>query len=158
MLYDRYEPAAQSVLDGVNSLFVVANAYQGASTFYMDPRLSFVGAYCLDTPQYGMATKDGTLPQGEVTIASHSAPIPLIDQLLTDIRTTAGEIIRYNSTSAAAAAAARGSVDIALTTASAASAHRLSFATRTRNIRMLWSVFGRSPGHRDARGEVVADA
>ncbi len=142
-LFGEYELAAQSVLEGSSTLMIIANAYHGASTFYMDPHLAFAGAYCMDTPLYGVATKTGCLPAGSISIASHPAPIPLVNELLHG-NTEAAEIVRYPSTAAAAAAAAAGAVDAALTTAPAASRYGLAFATRTRTIRMLWSVFARA--------------
>lgn len=154
-LHERYEAAAQSVLDRASSLLVVANAYHGISAFYMEPRLAFAGAYCFDTPHYGIATRSGKLPRGPVTVASHPAPIPLIAQLLQDRDVAVRDIVHSSSTSAAAAAAADGSVDVALTTSPAAALWGLSFATRTRNIRMLWSIFAARPAEsaRTAAGD-----
>lgn len=139
-LHGGYELAAASLHDGAATMLVVANAYHGASTFYMDPRLTLGGAFCMDTPHYGVATTTGHLPAGAMRISSHPAPIPIIDQLLPDAD-RAREVIRYHSTSAAAGAAADGEVDAALTTAPAAERYGLTFATPTRTIRMLWSVF-----------------
>ena len=145
-LHPRYEDAADAVLSGRSALLLVANAYHAASTFYMAPELAFAGAYCFDTPQYGIASRSGTLPQGDVSIASHPAPIPLINQLLAGTAASAGQVVHMDSTSAAARAAAAAEVDVALTTAPAAELYGLSFVTRTRNIRMLWSVFTAAPG------------
>jgi hypothetical protein len=124
----------------------VANAYHAASTFYMSTELAFAGAYCFDTPQYGIASRSGVLPRGEVSVATHPAPVPLIGQLLAGTVTSAGQVVLMDSTSAAARAAATGEVDVALTTAPAAALHELSFVTCTRAIRMLWSVFTVAPG------------
>lgn len=140
-LYPRYEDAAAAVVGGHRDLLLVANAYHAASTFYMSPSLRFAGAYIFDTPLYGVATRDGSLPRDPMSIASHPAPIPLIDQLLEGTGATAGQVVPVNSTSSAALAAADGEFDAALTTAPAAALHGLTFATRTRPIRMLWSVF-----------------
>ncbi|MBF6331838.1 bacilysin biosynthesis protein BacA [Nocardia transvalensis] len=147
-LYPQYEEAAQAVVNGRSSLLLVANAYHAISTFYMDSKLSIVGAYCFDTPQYGIASRSGVLPDGELTIASHPAPIPLINQLLAGTKASAGRVVRMDSTSAAARSAAGGDVDVALTTAPAASLYGLKFVTRTRNIRMLWSVFAAATDER----------
>lgn len=143
-LFDRYELAAEAVLDGSCSLLLVANAYDAVSAFYMDSRLSVLGVYCFDTPEYGIAAPSGRLPEGPMTIASHPAPVPIIEQLLEPGRAALATVLRYDSTSAAAAAAVDGGADVALTTAPAAAKHGLTFVTRTRNIRMVWSVFGRS--------------
>ncbi|MGC7102842.1 hypothetical protein ACPZ19_49945 [Amycolatopsis lurida] len=154
-LYPRYEDAAQAVIAGESELLLVANAYHGASAFYMSAELRFAGAYLFDTPLYGIATHDGELPGGTISIASHPAPIPLIEQLLAGTGTTAWTVVQHNSTSAAARAAAEGAVAAALTTAPAAALHGLKFVTRTRTIRMLWSVFTaaeRAIGNLSARG------
>lgn len=97
--------------------------------------------YCFDTPHYGIASRSGTLPQGEISVASHPAPTPLIDQLLADTESSAGQVVRVDSTRADAQAVAAGEIDVVLTTAPAAELHGLTFVTRTRTIRMLWSVF-----------------
>lgn len=51
------------------------------------------------------------------------------------------EILYAASTSAAAYQARRRETDLALTTQPAAKANELEFISRTRPIRMLWSVF-----------------
>ena len=147
-LYDAYEDAAAALCAGDGSMLLVANAYAGINEFYMDTRLSLAGAFVFDTPRYGLATLAGTKVEGQVRVASHPAPIPLIEQLIhPGLRVT--EVVRVNSTSAAAAAVAKRSVDLALTTEPAAKEHGLSFVTATRNIRMLWSVF--TPSTRSRR-------
>lgn len=140
-LYPRYEDAAEAVLSGTSTMLLVANAYDAASAFYMNPSLAFSGAYCFDTPQYGIACRSGFLPTGDVSVASHPAPIPIIDQLLAGTGAAPSQIVRMDSTSAAAQSAAAGDVDVALTTKPAAQLHGLTFVTKTRPIRMLWSVF-----------------
>ena len=145
-LHQRYELAAEAVRQGRSALLLVANAYAAASTFYMAPDLNFAGAFCLDTPQYGIVSRSGTLPPGPLSVASHPAPIPIIDQLLAGTAASAGRVVQVDSTSEAARAAAAGEVDVALTTAPAAELHGLPFVTRTRHIRMLWSVFTAAPG------------
>jgi hypothetical protein len=149
-LHPRYEDAADAVLAGGSDLLLVANAYHAASTFYMSTKLAFAGAFVFDTPLYGIATRDGTLPRGGISIASHPAPVPLIEQLVAGTTISLPKVQLVNSTSAAALAAADGTVQAALTTAPAAALHRLKFATRTRPIRMLWSVFAtaRQPAER----------
>lgn len=145
-LHDRYEHAAESVRHDRSGLLLVANAYRDISVFYMDPTLQILGAFVYDTPLYGLATKPGSSPrEGVVRIASHPAPIPIIDQLVDRHRSPVIDVIRYDSTSAAAAAAASGAVDMALTTQPAAQHYGLRFVSRTRNIRMLWSIFGQRP-------------
>lgn len=143
-LFDRYELAAESVLITGDALLLVANAYHAASAFYMEPRLELLGVFCFDTPHYGIASLSGRLPDGPMRVASHPAPIPIIDELLAHRGSITNTVVLSDSTSAAALAAANGEVDVALTTAPAAAAHGLAFVTRTRTIRMVWSVFGKS--------------
>lgn len=162
-LHPRYEDAAEAVLSGRSDLLLVANAYHAASTFYMSPRLRFAGAFLFDTPLYGIATPDGRLPGGrfpaaEFRIATHPAPIPLIDQVLGGTGVDAWTVVLADSTSAAALAVTRGEVDAALTTAPAAALHGLVFATRARPIRMLWSVFSCSRTPDEAAAEIGCES
>jgi hypothetical protein len=46
-LYDAYEDAGTALSEGAVSHVVVANAYAGVHSFYMDPSLRFAGAFLL---------------------------------------------------------------------------------------------------------------
>ncbi len=73
-------------------------------------------------------------------LSTHPAPVALVNELLPD-RYTVCELRFANSTSAAAAHARDRETDLALTNKPAAEAYALEFISRTRPIRMLWSVF-----------------
>lgn len=139
-LHPSYEQAARSVLDDESQLLVVANAYAGANKFYMDGALALGAVFVKDTPNYGLAAVKPVDKRAPLRIASHPAPIPLIAELLPD-GMTVDALVEESSTSAAAQAAVSGRVDAALTTGPAAAKHGLTFFSRTRPIRMLWSVF-----------------
>lgn len=139
-LFHSYESASRAVLQGSADLLVVANAYANVSEFYMNTELSLVGAYHYRTPQYGIAVVPGSAPSGPVRIASHPAPVPLIEQLLPK-EMSVKETVLTDSTSAAALAARAGRVEAALTTAPSAERYGLAFISETRPIDMLWSVF-----------------
>ncbi len=140
-LYETYEGAGEALLDRSISHFIVANAYRGVNEFYMDTRLALAGAFIMDTPLYGLAKPRGNddLPLAP-SIATHPAPEPLIAQLL-PARFKPGKVLIMNSTSAAAMAASGGFSDLALTTAPSVENYGLEFISRTRPIRMVWSVF-----------------
>jgi prephenate dehydratase len=142
-LYDTYEQAGEALREDAVSHLVVANAYAGVHSFYMDPGLRLVGAFLFDTPHYGLAAAPGhTVPRRPV-VATHPAPVALVGELLPEGYTV--EEIRFaNSTSAAADQARRRETDLALTTRPAAKLHELRFISRTRPTRMLWSVFTRA--------------
>lgn len=143
-LFDTYEEAGAALGDSRVTHVVVANAYRAVHHFYMDPQLALTDVFVMDTPLYGIAARSGGGPVPVApTIASHPSPEPLIRQLLPDAHTS-HKVIHADSTSAAARAAAEGTADLALTTAPAAALHGLSFISRTRPIRMVWSVFTRS--------------
>src|SRR5581483_2666096 len=91
-------------------------------------------------PHYGVAAVPGQTMPVRPVIASHPAPVPLIDQLLPQVGADR-EIVLVRSTSAAAQAARDRSVDLALTTAPAVRRYDLEFISRTRTIQMVWSVF-----------------
>ena len=138
-LCDSYEQARSSLVEQVPAVMIVANAYQQINHFYMDPRLALVATFVFDTPLYGLASK-GPLTTKKLTVATHPAPMMLIEELLPE-GLEVDSVILALSTRAAAGAAARGEVDVALTTEVAAALHGLNFVSSTRPIRMLWSVF-----------------
>ncbi|WP_329499912.1 hypothetical protein [Kitasatospora herbaricolor] len=139
-LFDTYEAAGDALRNGVVSHVVIANAYAKINSFYMDPALRFAGAFLFDTPRYGIAAARGHHIPKQALIATHPAPVALVGELLPEQYTVA-EIRYATSTSAAALQAGRREADLALTTQPAAKAHGLEFISRTRTIRMLWSVF-----------------
>ncbi|MCA7014583.1 bacilysin biosynthesis protein BacA [Dickeya dadantii] len=140
-LNDTYEEAREQ-LNQSNGLLIVANAYPQINDFYMDLRLKLTGTFVFDTPLYGLAIKE-TLPNRPVIVASHPAPVPLIQELLPD-GLSVERVVTMSSTSAAAQAVANHEVDMALTTEVAVNLHRLRFISRTRPIHMLWSIFSTS--------------
>jgi prephenate dehydratase len=139
-LYGTYEEAGEALRSGAVSHLVIANAYAGVHSFYMDPGLFFAGAFLFDTPHYGIAVSPGHRIPQRARIATHPAPVALVGELLPSQYSVA-EILYADSTSAAAGQAQRRETDLALTTKPAAKAHALEFISRTRTIRMLWSVF-----------------
>ncbi|MCH0564863.1 MULTISPECIES: hypothetical protein [unclassified Streptomyces] len=149
-LFDTYEEAGAALHARRVTHVVVANAYKAVHHFYMDAALDLSDVFVMDTPLYGIAVRcdAGPVPVSP-TIASHPSPVPIIDQLLPR-RHTSYKVIHSDSTSAAARAAVEGTADLALTTVPAAQAHGLKFISRTRPIRMVWSVFTRQ--RRPGRG------
>ncbi|WP_030668314.1 prephenate dehydratase domain-containing protein [Streptomyces cellulosae] len=139
-LYDTYEQAGLALREGAVTHVVIANAYAGVHSFYMDPTLRFAGAFLFDTPHYGIAVAPGHSIPKRPRIATHPAPVALVEELLPE-EYTVEEILFATSTSAAADKARRRETDLALTTQPAAKANELEFISRTRPIRMLWSVF-----------------
>lgn len=140
VLHDSYEDAANAVRNGSARFLVAANAYSNIAEFYMDPDLRLVGAFVHETPQYGIAVVDVEAVPAELRVATHPAPTPLILQLL-PVGMRAREVVAASSTSMAAHAARSGAVDAALTTGPAAELYGLTFISKTRTIKMLWSVF-----------------
>lgn len=138
-LCNSYEHARSSMDEHAQGVLIVANAYPQIHNFYMDPQLSLAATFVFDTPLYGLVSK-GPLTTRKLTVATHPAPLLLVEELLPE-GLEVGSVILALSTSAAAAAVAKGEVDVALTTEVAANIHGLNFISSTRPIRMLWSVF-----------------
>ncbi|WP_327064516.1 prephenate dehydratase domain-containing protein [Kitasatospora sp. NBC_01302] len=139
-LYDTYEQAGNALRSGEISHVVIANAYARINEFYMDTRIALAAAFVLETPLYGIARDlDHKVPAVPV-VATHPAPVPLVDQLL-PARYTGRKITLTPSTSAAARAVRERTADLALTTEPAADRYGLRFISRTRTIQMVWSVF-----------------
>jgi hypothetical protein len=141
-LYDTYEEAGEALVDGRVSHLVVANAYSAVNQFYMDPRVTLAAAFIMETPPYGIASLPGGTLMNGPTVASHPAPVPIVDQLL-DASFGRPVISLTTSTSAAARAVREGEADLALTTVPAARRHGLVLISSTRTIQMVWSVFVR---------------
>jgi len=139
-LCPSFEEAGEAVVEGSETALVVANAYSEINALYMNPALFLAGAFILPTPDYGVvAPPNAPLPL-KVSIATHPAPRALIDELVPP-SFLVRETLPATSTSEAALMVARGEVDLALTNETSAREHRLRFVSRTRPIRMLWSVF-----------------
>jgi hypothetical protein len=139
-LYDRYEDACESLTASRAGLLVVANAYAGIGSFYMNPNLALATVFIKDTPRYGLAGIQDVRPRVPVRVATHPAPEPLITELLPP-ECHVASVVMAGSTSAAAAAARAGEVDLALTTEPAARLYDLRFISARRPIRMVWSAF-----------------
>ncbi|MGK4584921.1 hypothetical protein [Kitasatospora sp. HPMI-4] len=139
-LFAGYEEAGEALRTGEVGRIVVANAYSGINTFYMDPGLALAGAFVFDTPHYGIARARGHRVPPRPRVATHPAPVALVAELL-PAAYAADNLVLTASTSTAARAARDLDADVALTTEPAAALHQLEFISRTRTIRMLWSVF-----------------
>jgi ABC-type amino acid transport substrate-binding protein len=142
-LCDQYEEAADRLLSGDCELVVVANAYANIERFYMDPGLRLAAVFVKDTPHYGIAAVPGASIGQKASVVTHPAPRALVQELLPE-RFDLAEVVFASSTSAAAEAVAKGEAPLALTTSLAARLHGLEFLSRTRPIRMVWSVFTRA--------------
>jgi bacilysin biosynthesis protein BacA len=146
-LAPTYEQAADLVVGAEADLLLVANAYKNIDRLYMTPELYFICAYFFQTPDYGIGALHGTVidPTRRYTISSHHAPLSLIPWFL-EATPIDYEIVDASSTAAAANAVRKGDVELCVTNAVALKHHGLEFVTRTRPIRMLWSVFQRKRG------------
>jgi bacilysin biosynthesis protein BacA len=145
VLCAQYEEAAEYVITGKADLLLVANAYKAIDNFYMAPALYFMCAYFFQTPVYGIAARKGWVPEPNkrYSIATHHAPISLVPWFLKDLPIEY-DLIELDSTVGAARAAQASVTDLCVTNAVAVEkTPGLEFVTRTRPIRMLWSVFQR---------------
>lgn len=140
VLYPSFEEAGEAVLQGWETAVVVANAYSEVDALYMNPAFFLAGAFILHTPDYGVVAPTGTPLPLKVKVATHPAPAALVGELVPP-SFMVSQTLMAPSTSEAARMVARGEVDLALTNETSAREHRLRFVSRTRPIRMLWSVF-----------------
>ncbi len=60
LIHSSFEDAAQSVLEDRASALVVANAYSGINTFYMDRRFALAAVFIHPTPPYGLVLASST--------------------------------------------------------------------------------------------------
>ncbi len=143
-LTSTYEEAVDRTLADPAAFAVVANAYAGINVFYMNPRLVIDTVFYFSTPSYGLAARSA-LSAGGYSVASHPAPVPLIEEL-SPYGFTCNEIIYMSSTSGAAELVAQEKIDVALTTEVAAARHGLTFVSQVRPIPMVWTAFRRETG------------
>jgi hypothetical protein len=141
-IYATFDEAASAVIAGSASAIVVANAYSGVNSYYMDARLALAAVFIHPTPPYGLAgMPEVKLPQC-CRIAVHPACIPLLNEMVP--RTQFYEEVIAPSTSTAATMVLNKEVDLALTNAEAVRELGLCFISHTRRIQMVWSLFVRS--------------
>ena len=140
MLCPSFEEASEAVLGGRATAVVVANAYTKVNDLYMNPDFFLAGAFIMPTPDYGVVAPPDIPVPLKVRVATHSAPAALVDELIPP-SFMVDETLPVSSTSEAARMVAQGEVDLALTNETSAREHCLRFVSRTRPIRMLWSVF-----------------
>jgi prephenate decarboxylase len=144
-LYPSYENAMESVISQKADLLLVANAYGKIDVVYMCPKLRLLTSFEYPTPCYGLAKKTGyQLPKERpLKIATHHAPLSLISQFM-DNNAVSYEVTLVESTSRAAIATQEGNFDMCITNSNSVHAYDLEFISETRQIFMVWSVFGRS--------------
>ncbi|WP_331106591.1 hypothetical protein [Archangium sp.] len=142
-LFPTYEEAAEAVLGGRADYLLVANAYAHINHFYISDRLIVVGAFPFATPPYGVAVDPTRVRLASTSnLASHPAPLHLAEEWFRHSEHKP-RFVTMSSTSEAALAVARGEVSACITTEVARKRTGLAFITRTKRIRMLWSVFTR---------------
>lgn len=139
-LFDTYELARRELYSCNECGLLVANAYRGINKFYMDSKIHPSIVFFCETPEYGIAVNTELKLNAIESIASHPAPIDLINDLFVE-DFPAENIIYADSTSHAATLVAKGAVDAALTTKPSAIKHNLSFISSTRTIPMVWTLF-----------------
>jgi hypothetical protein len=143
-LYNTYEQAFESVCARKDNVLIVANAYQHIDKLYMSLEINLLYSFIYDTPLYGLAkSRQNEIPTTRpVRIGTHHAPAHLIPWFLFGLDIMDYEIVPACSTSHAAIAARDGEIDICVTNMTSVERYGLHMISRTRPIRMLWSVFG----------------
>lgn len=144
-VYPSYENAMKSVISGRADLLLMANAYCKIDAVYMCPKLKLLTSFEYPTPCYGLAKKTGyQLPKERpLKIATHHAPLSLIPQFM-DNDAVNYEVTLVESTSRAAIVTQQENFDMCITNSNSVQAYNLEFISETRQIFMVWSVFGRS--------------
>lgn len=143
-LKPSFEEAVLDVLNLNADIMVVANAYQNIDAIYMEPKMKVMSSFMCNTPPYGIACKNHNVLIGQekkINILTHPAPVSMIPWFLNDTS------IEYNihassSTSKAAESVMHEQFKYCVTNEIAVKKYNLAFISRTRPIKMLWSVFG----------------
>ncbi len=140
-LFDSFEAAAASVQEESCSLLLVANAYERINHFYMDSRLRVLDTFIHVTPNYGIAARQPVDTARAYRLATFPSVVPLIAELLPP-GLQIHETVMAKSTSDAARRVVAGEVELAVTNESSIQQNGLHFISRTRPIRMVWTLFG----------------
>lgn len=142
-LHRTFEEAGEAAQNARNKLLLCANAYAGSDKFYVSPAHGFIGCFVYDTPEYGIvARQEFDLPRtGTVDIITHHAPIALLPWLLAGTGLEYRILAQYESTARVAELVSEGRFDYCVTNETSAMRYGLKFVSRTRPIRMLWSIF-----------------
>lgn len=146
-LFSSYEEAVTSVKKRKNNILLVANAYKDIHDIYMENDISLIGSFIKETPLYGIASKrlqrDDFLAEKSVQIASHHAPLSMIDVIKKDFDLNV-DIVDCMSTSEAAYFVSTDKYRYCLTNEKAQKEYDLEFIMPIKQITMVWSIFGES--------------
>ncbi|GKQ29501.1 hypothetical protein PSTH1771_26315 [Pseudomonas syringae pv. theae] len=110
----------------------------------MSERTVLIGCVCIDTPPYHLAWRRGRrnpflFEKGEISIATHPAPINLIKRLL--LGGIKYKPVCYNSTVLSAMAANRGETDAALCNLDTINTYDMEYDPHGIPINMTWNLF-----------------
>ncbi|MGV9774733.1 hypothetical protein [Streptosporangium sp. NPDC003464] len=144
-LYPSFEKAFDSVLAGHDDLLVVPHAYGNINYFYTEPRAAVRYIFLHETPPYGLVTRRGRAAgdDARLTVACHSAVLPLLDRMLERAGHRGAEItvMDASSNSVAAQSVHDGLADMAITNGSSADHYDLEFTAVHGPLDLSWTVF-----------------
>jgi bacilysin biosynthesis protein BacA len=139
-------------VDGKCNALIVANAYQDINIFYMEESLKLLATFIEATPEYGIAIRpnfdiSSLMHAKTVCIASHQVPVNILDTISLERDSIffgkSFDIKLCTSTSIAAKMVAENEIDYCLTNSKSVEKYELKFASNTKRIDMVWSLFGR---------------
>jgi bacilysin biosynthesis protein BacA len=144
ILYDTFNEVLEALVKNKITLAIVPNAYDRVNEFYINPNTELVELFVHDTPPYGLVKrKKEKIPVETCKIATHPAPIKLVDLFINKLRKKPHNynVQLVNSTSMAAKMVKDGSADLAITNEIAARNYELEMVALYGKIKMSWSVF-----------------
>ncbi|WP_237758938.1 hypothetical protein [Legionella birminghamensis] len=142
ILLNSFKCVLRELVHGDLTLAIVPHAYSKINLFYINPKIALYGIFIHDTPPYGLARREDTIPSGQYCrIVSHPAPAHLLDSLVDEMGLSGYEIEYVESTSKAALEVFERKADLALTNRNAMNKYGLVCCAPYGAIRMGWSVF-----------------
>lgn len=145
VLKDNFDLVIECLERKEVDLIIIPNAYDRITEMYWNPRLYNLFSFLLKTPDYGIASIDGSYNHKDkkVKIACCKPVYCLIDELIQEINPTIQEyeIVQKYSTIESAKALKNGEAELALTNSTSVNETGIKFITSVWHADVLWSIF-----------------
>jgi hypothetical protein len=133
-----------AVLEGKSQLALVPSAYQNATTFHWHSDLRMSGCFVHRTPEYGLATRDGSPGRNKVVLAAMPEVLELFSQLAPlEVSRRLDSVIVAKSTSHAASLVRAGRATMAVCNELGVAQNRLRWYRHRAGVPMVWMLFTR---------------
>lgn len=144
VLHDTFGEVRKALHTGTATCALVPSAATGATEYHWDPGLDLLGVVLRRTPRYGLATRTGGVPGGDLVVAALPEVAALVEQLAPPPVLARPRFHRdAASTAQAARAVLDGDADVAVCNDTARARHGLHWLASREGVPMPWNVFVR---------------